>query len=242
VATHFFHDWLIQPAAAGAVAHPHMLRHACGYALANKGHHTRAIQDSLGRRSITSTAALAGGGAGGFASGSRALICLCSSPCPEAAFTWACPQGRRRKLNQRPRRFSTCLRLLPTFFTAFFTAAAERLVFFASYRTSWLCPPATRARSCLRPRAVFFVVAIGLLLWNVWRLSNAIGFQRFRKFTSAPARSDHEAIEIHSDPAVWKCLRRFRQDFFVRVAARNMGENKLLDVARRRQLRGFGRR
>jgi site-specific recombinase XerD len=37
-------------------AHPHMLRHACGYALANKGHGTRAIQDWLGRRSITSTA------------------------------------------------------------------------------------------------------------------------------------------------------------------------------------------
>ena len=26
-------------------AHPHMLRHACGYALANKGHDTRAIQE-----------------------------------------------------------------------------------------------------------------------------------------------------------------------------------------------------
>ena len=25
-------------------AHPHMLRHACGYALANKGHNTRAVQ------------------------------------------------------------------------------------------------------------------------------------------------------------------------------------------------------
>jgi site-specific recombinase XerD len=25
-------------------ANPHMLRHACGYALANKGHDTRAIQ------------------------------------------------------------------------------------------------------------------------------------------------------------------------------------------------------
>jgi hypothetical protein len=29
-------------------AHPHMLRHACGYALANKGHDTRAIQGWLG--------------------------------------------------------------------------------------------------------------------------------------------------------------------------------------------------
>jgi site-specific recombinase XerD len=33
-----------------------MLRHACGYALANKGHETRAIQGWLGHRSITSTA------------------------------------------------------------------------------------------------------------------------------------------------------------------------------------------
>jgi len=37
-------------------AHPHMLRHACGYALANRGHDTRAIQGWLGYRSITSTA------------------------------------------------------------------------------------------------------------------------------------------------------------------------------------------
>jgi site-specific recombinase XerD len=28
-------------------AHPHMLRHACGYALANAGHDTRALQDYL---------------------------------------------------------------------------------------------------------------------------------------------------------------------------------------------------
>jgi len=37
-------------------AHPHTLRHACGYALANRGHDTRAIQGWLGHRSITSTA------------------------------------------------------------------------------------------------------------------------------------------------------------------------------------------
>jgi type 1 fimbriae regulatory protein FimB/type 1 fimbriae regulatory protein FimE len=37
-------------------AHAHMLRHACGYALASKGHDTRAIQGWLGHRSITSTA------------------------------------------------------------------------------------------------------------------------------------------------------------------------------------------
>jgi site-specific recombinase XerD len=31
-------------AALGFKAHPHMLRHACGFALANKGHDTRALQ------------------------------------------------------------------------------------------------------------------------------------------------------------------------------------------------------
>jgi site-specific recombinase XerD len=41
---------------AGIGTHPHMPRHACGYALANKGHDTRAIQGWLGHRSITSTA------------------------------------------------------------------------------------------------------------------------------------------------------------------------------------------
>jgi len=35
--------------------HFHMLRHACGYALANAGHDTRAIQDWLGHRSIQHT-------------------------------------------------------------------------------------------------------------------------------------------------------------------------------------------
>jgi integrase len=40
-------------------AHPHMLRDACGYALANRGHDTRAIQGWLGDRSITSTAVYA---------------------------------------------------------------------------------------------------------------------------------------------------------------------------------------
>jgi type 1 fimbriae regulatory protein FimB/type 1 fimbriae regulatory protein FimE len=35
--------------------HAHMLRHACGYALANAGHDTRALQDWLGHRSIQHT-------------------------------------------------------------------------------------------------------------------------------------------------------------------------------------------
>jgi integrase len=38
-----------------AAARP-MLRHACGYALANAGHDTRALQDWLGHRSIQHTA------------------------------------------------------------------------------------------------------------------------------------------------------------------------------------------
>jgi integrase len=46
---------------AGTVAklgfkiHPHMLRHACGYALANRGHDTRALQAYLGHRNIQHT-------------------------------------------------------------------------------------------------------------------------------------------------------------------------------------------
>jgi site-specific recombinase XerD len=36
-------------------AHPHMLRHACGYKLANDGHDTRALQAYLGHRNIVHT-------------------------------------------------------------------------------------------------------------------------------------------------------------------------------------------
>ena len=36
-------------------AHPHMLWHACGYALANKEHDTRALQAYLGHRNIQHT-------------------------------------------------------------------------------------------------------------------------------------------------------------------------------------------
>jgi Phage integrase family len=35
--------------------HAHMLRHACGYALANAGHDTRALQDWLGHKNIQHT-------------------------------------------------------------------------------------------------------------------------------------------------------------------------------------------
>ena len=50
-----------QLAAIGAAAelpfpvHPHMLRHACGFALAHGKHDTRAIQEWLGHRNIQHT-------------------------------------------------------------------------------------------------------------------------------------------------------------------------------------------
>jgi site-specific recombinase XerD len=50
---------MIERAAAaadsGIKTHPHMLRHACGYALANRGHDTRSLQAYLGHRNIAHT-------------------------------------------------------------------------------------------------------------------------------------------------------------------------------------------
>jgi integrase len=42
-------------AGLGLKAHPHMLRHACGFALANAGHDTRALQAYLGHMNIQHT-------------------------------------------------------------------------------------------------------------------------------------------------------------------------------------------
>lgn len=42
-------------ARTGFKTHPHMLRHACGYALANAGHDTRALQAYLGHKNIQHT-------------------------------------------------------------------------------------------------------------------------------------------------------------------------------------------
>jgi len=39
----------------GFKVHPHMLRHACGFALANKGHDTRSLQAYLGHKNIQHT-------------------------------------------------------------------------------------------------------------------------------------------------------------------------------------------
>lgn len=44
-----------EAAGFGFKAHPHMLRHACGFALANAGHDTRALQAYLGHRNIQHT-------------------------------------------------------------------------------------------------------------------------------------------------------------------------------------------
>ena len=50
---------MVERAGAGAKLgykpHPHMLRHACGYALANRGHDTRALQAYLGHKNIQHT-------------------------------------------------------------------------------------------------------------------------------------------------------------------------------------------
>jgi type 1 fimbriae regulatory protein FimB/type 1 fimbriae regulatory protein FimE len=44
-----------EQAKLGFPVHPHMLRHACGFKLANEGHDTRAIQHYLGHRNIQHT-------------------------------------------------------------------------------------------------------------------------------------------------------------------------------------------
>ena len=42
-------------AGIGFPVHPHMLRHACGYKLANDGHDTRSLQHYLGHKNIAHT-------------------------------------------------------------------------------------------------------------------------------------------------------------------------------------------
>jgi integrase len=44
-----------ETAKLGFKAHPHMLRHACGYKLANDGHNARSLQAYLGHRCIQRT-------------------------------------------------------------------------------------------------------------------------------------------------------------------------------------------
>jgi type 1 fimbriae regulatory protein FimB len=51
-AVHFLLQRYSRTAALPFLAHPHMLRHACGFALADQGADTRLIQDYLGHRNI----------------------------------------------------------------------------------------------------------------------------------------------------------------------------------------------
>ena len=44
-----------EAAGLGFPVHPHMLRHACGYKLANEGHDTRSLQLYLGHKNIQHT-------------------------------------------------------------------------------------------------------------------------------------------------------------------------------------------
>jgi type 1 fimbriae regulatory protein FimB len=55
-----------EAAAIPVTPHPHMLRHACGYALANNGVDTRLIQDYLGHRNIQHTVRYTASNAGRF--------------------------------------------------------------------------------------------------------------------------------------------------------------------------------
>jgi site-specific recombinase XerD len=53
-----FARMLERAAAAAGIeikVHPHMLRHACGFALANRGHDTRSLQAYLGHKNIQHT-------------------------------------------------------------------------------------------------------------------------------------------------------------------------------------------
>ncbi|MGP2734231.1 tyrosine-type DNA invertase [Serratia bockelmannii] len=53
-------------AGMGIAIHPHMLRHACGFALADRGVDTRLIQDYLGHRNIRHTVHYTASNAGRF--------------------------------------------------------------------------------------------------------------------------------------------------------------------------------
>jgi site-specific recombinase XerD len=46
---------MVERAGVEAKLGPHMLRHACGFALANKGHDTRSLQAYLGHKNVQHT-------------------------------------------------------------------------------------------------------------------------------------------------------------------------------------------
>jgi integrase len=102
---------MTERAAAGAglelTAHPHMLRHACGYALANKAHDTRAIQGWLGHRSINQHGDLYGDGAEQV----QGLPAGVSHAVPRHRFKSLMPFRSRRKMF--PAKFSENVQTLP---------------------------------------------------------------------------------------------------------------------------------
>ncbi|MCK2904143.1 tyrosine-type recombinase/integrase, partial [Escherichia coli] len=64
-------SWQHHPTSGGNAGlsleiHPHMLRHSCGFALANMGIDTRLIQDYLGHRNIRHTVWYTASNAGRF--------------------------------------------------------------------------------------------------------------------------------------------------------------------------------
>lgn len=67
-------------------AHPHMLRHACGYALADRGINTRLIQDYLGHRNIRHTVHYTASNAQRFVNiwerETDKALCSCEKNCP----------------------------------------------------------------------------------------------------------------------------------------------------------------
>jgi site-specific recombinase XerD len=69
--------------------HPHMLRHACGFKLANDGQDTRALQHYLGHKNIQHTVRYTGGsrtfGIKGMR-GARVAVVVLVFPC--------CPTGK----------------------------------------------------------------------------------------------------------------------------------------------------
>src|SRR5436190_2464465 len=60
-------------------------------------------------------------------------------------------------------------------------------------------------------------------------------------FAHCPASLDHDAIEIQGDSTVLKLFLRFSKNFVVRVAAGNVSQHQLLDLARCRKYSGFRR-
>jgi integrase len=72
----------------GFKAHPHMLRHACGFALADKGHDTRALQAYLGTRTSSTRCATPN---------CRRIGSRTSGASPHHHRTRAAPRGGRKR-------------------------------------------------------------------------------------------------------------------------------------------------